>query len=65
MRKSLPMILVRVIVGLVFLIEGILKLMLPGELGSGRFANIGLPFPHFLAPFVAIVEKHEPQPHAL
>jgi putative oxidoreductase len=56
MRKSLPMILVRVIVGLVFLIEGILKLMLPGELGSGRFAHIGLPFPHFLAPFVAIVE---------
>jgi putative oxidoreductase len=56
MRKSLPMILVRVIVGLVFLIEGILKLMLPGELGSGRFAHIGLPFPHLLAPFVAIVE---------
>jgi putative oxidoreductase len=56
MRKSLPMILIRVMVGLVFLTEGILKFVLPGELGSGRFAHIGLPFPHFLAPFVAIVE---------
>ena len=56
MRKSLPMILIRVIVGLVFLTEGILKLTRPGELGAGRFAHIGLPLPHVLAPFVAVVE---------
>jgi putative oxidoreductase len=56
MRKNLPMILIRVVVGLVFLTEGILKFVQPGELGSGRFAHIGLPFPHLLAPFVAAVE---------
>jgi len=56
MRKSLPIILIRVIVGLVFLTEGILKFLRPGELGAGRFAHIGLPFPHLLAPFVGGVE---------
>lgn len=56
MRKNLPVILIRTIVGLVFVTEGILKFVLPGELGSGRFAHIGLPFPKVLAPFVAVVE---------
>src|SRR5579859_1761038 len=56
MRKNLPMILIRVIVGVVFLTEGILKFVYPGELGVGRFAHIGLPFPHFLAPCVGAVE---------
>lgn len=56
MRKNLPMILIRVIVGVVFLTEGILKFVYPGELGVGRFAHIGLPFPHVLAPIVAAVE---------
>jgi putative oxidoreductase len=56
MRKKLPMILIRVIVGLVFLTEGILKFVHPGELGVGRFAHIGLPFPHVLAPFVGVIE---------
>jgi putative oxidoreductase len=56
MRKSLPMILIRIIVGLVFLTEGILKFTRPGELGPGRFAHMGLPFPHVLAPFVGAVE---------
>ena len=56
MRKSLPIILIRVIVGLVFLTEGILKFVYPGELGWGRFVHIGLPYPHVLAPFVGAVE---------
>jgi uncharacterized membrane protein YphA (DoxX/SURF4 family) len=56
MRKNLPMILIRVVVGLVFLTEGILKFAQPGELGSGRFAHIGLPWPSILAPFVGAVE---------
>ena len=56
MRKNLPMILVRVIVGVVFLTEGILKFLYPGELGAGRFAHIGLPFPHVLAPLVGSIE---------
>ena len=50
------MILVRVIVGLVFLGEGTLKFTLPAELGSGRFAHLGLPVPYFLGPFVGAVE---------
>ena len=56
MRKNLPMILIRVIVGVVFLTEGILKFARPGELGVGRFAHIGLPWPHLLAPFVGAME---------
>jgi putative oxidoreductase len=56
MRKSLPMILIRIIVGVVFLTEGILKFVYPGELGAGRFAHIGLPMPHLLAPFVGAAE---------
>jgi uncharacterized membrane protein YphA (DoxX/SURF4 family) len=50
------MILIRVIVGIVFLTEGILKFVRPGELGVGRFAHLGLPYPHLLAPFVGVVE---------
>ena len=56
MRNRLPMILIRVIVGLVFLTEGILKFLRPGELGSGRFAHIGLPFPYIAAPLVGAIE---------
>jgi putative oxidoreductase len=55
-RQRLPMILIRVIVGLVFLLEGILKFVRPGELGGARFALIGLPFPHQLAPLVGGLE---------
>ncbi len=56
MRRNLPMILVRVVVGLVFLTEGILKFLYPNELGAGRFAAIGLPFPHVLGPLVGGAE---------
>jgi putative oxidoreductase len=56
MRRNLPLLLVRIIVGIVFLTEGILKFMLPDELGAGRFAHIGLPVPHLLAPAVGILE---------
>jgi putative oxidoreductase len=56
MQKKLPMILIRLIVGGIFLTEGILKFLYPAELGAGRFAHIGLPFPHLLAPFVGGVE---------
>ena len=56
MRQSLPMILIRVVVGLVFITEGILKFMRPEELGWGRFAGIGLPYPQTLAPLVGGTE---------
>jgi uncharacterized membrane protein YphA (DoxX/SURF4 family) len=50
------MILIRIIVGVVFLLEGALKFVLPQELGEGRFAAIGLPFPHLLASLVGGME---------
>ncbi len=56
MRRNLPLLLIRVLVGIVFITEGGLKFVSPGELGVGRFAHIGLPVPQILAPFVAVVE---------
>ena len=50
------MILIRVIVGLVFLLEGVLKFVQPASLGTGRFAAIGLPFPNLLAPLGGGIE---------
>ena len=55
-RKSLPMILIRVIVGLMFLFEGILSFVRPGELGAERFAALGLPFPQQLAALAGGIE---------
>jgi putative oxidoreductase len=50
-------ILVRLMVGLVvFLSEGIQKLAFPEILGAGRFANIGIPYPDVMGPFVGTVE---------
>jgi uncharacterized membrane protein YphA (DoxX/SURF4 family) len=44
-------------VGLVvFLPEGIQKLLFPGILGAGRFAKIGIPWPEVMGPFVGAVE---------
>lgn len=50
-------ILVRLLVGLVvFFPEGIQKLVFPDLLGAGRFANIGIPYPELMGPFVGTVE---------
>lgn len=49
-------ILIRLLVGLVFLSEGIQKFLFPAALGVGRFEKIGIAFPHFFAPFVGVVE---------
>jgi putative oxidoreductase len=50
-------ILVRLMVGLVvFLPEGIQKLIFPEILGAGRFANIGIPYPEVMGPFVGTAE---------
>jgi uncharacterized membrane protein YphA (DoxX/SURF4 family) len=50
------MILIRVVMGLVFLTEGILKFAHPEELGTDRFAGIGLPFSSLLTPLVGGIE---------
>ena len=50
-------ILVRLLVGLVvFFPEGIQKLAFPEILAAGRFANIGIPHPNLMGPFVGMIE---------
>lgn len=49
-------IIIRLIVGLVFLSEGIQKFLLPEIRGAGRFEKIGLPAPEFLGSFVGAFE---------
>ncbi len=49
-------LLVRLLVGCVFLSEGIQKFLFPQALGVGRFIKIGIPAPQFFAPFVGAVE---------
>ncbi len=49
-------ILIRLMVGGVFLAEGIQKFLYPAELAAGRFAKIGIPSPEVMGPFVGAVE---------
>jgi putative oxidoreductase len=49
-------ILVRLLVGSVFLSEGIQKFLFPDALGVGRFVKIGIPYPEIMAPFVGVFE---------
>jgi len=49
-------VLIRLLVGAVFLSEGILKFLFPAELGAGRFGRIGIPWPEAMGPFVGTVE---------
>ncbi len=49
-------LLIRVLVGWIFLSEGIQKFLFPDSLGEGRFVKIGIPWSQVMAPFVGIVE---------
>lgn len=49
-------LLVRLLVGGVFLSEGLQKFIYPDALGVGRFAKIGIPAPSVMGPFVGIIE---------
>jgi putative oxidoreductase len=49
-------LLIRLMVGGVFLSEGIQKFLFPSLRGAGRFAKIGLPEPEFLGYFVGSFE---------
>ena len=49
-------VLIRLVVGGVFLNEGVLKFLYPVAQASGRFAKIGIPHPDFFGPFVGTVE---------
>ena len=49
-------IIIRLLVGLVFLSEGIQKFLFPDADGVGRFAKIGIPHPQFFGPFTGTAE---------
>jgi putative oxidoreductase len=49
-------LLIRLMVGAVFLSEGIQKFLYADKLGVGRFAKIGLPSPEVLGPLVGSFE---------
>lgn len=57
-RSNAPaaVILIRLVVGGVFLAEGIQKFLFPDDLAAGRFAKIGIPAPQVMGPFVGGVE---------
>jgi putative oxidoreductase len=55
-RAPAATILIRLIVGSVFLSEGIQKFLFPDALGVGRFIKIGIPYPEIMAPFVGAFE---------
>jgi putative oxidoreductase len=55
-RAPAATILIRLMVGAVFLSEGIQKFVFPDALGVGRFVKIGIPYPEIMAPFVGVFE---------
>jgi len=54
--KDSTTILIRIMVGAVFLSEGIQKFLFPEKVGAGRFQKIGIPNPEFFGPFVGTFE---------
>ena len=55
-NASGSVILIRLVVGGIFLSEGVQKFLYPAENGAGRFAKIGIPSPDVMGPFVGVVE---------
>lgn len=57
-RTTAPrsIIFIRLMIGLIFMSEGVQKFIFPESLGPGRFENIGFMIPDILACFVACVE---------
>jgi uncharacterized membrane protein YphA (DoxX/SURF4 family) len=53
---SVPTLIPRLIVGLVFLSEGFQKFILPDTVGAGRFTKIGFEHPEFWASFTGAFE---------
>src|SRR5690606_38983489 len=54
--NSKTTILIRFMVGAVFLSEGIQKFLFPAIRGAGRFEKIGLPSPEYLGSLIGTVE---------
>jgi putative oxidoreductase len=55
-RAPSATLLVRLVVGFVFVTEGVQKFLFSEQLGAGRFRKIGLPSPEVLAPIVGAFE---------
>ncbi len=55
-NHSFSTLLIRLMVGTVFLSEGIQKFLFAAERGAGRFEKVGLPSPEFLGSFVGSFE---------
>jgi len=55
-RAKKAILLIRILVGWVFLSEGIQKFLFPETLGVGRFTRIGIPLPQLMAPFIGVTE---------
>jgi putative oxidoreductase len=55
-HTAAAVIIIRLMVGAVFVSEGIQKFLYPAEVGTGRFAKIGIPSPDVVAPIVASFE---------
>ncbi len=53
-RTSKAILLIRILVGWVFLSEGIQKFLFPDSLGVGRFVKIGIPWPQLMDSLRAI-----------
>jgi uncharacterized membrane protein YphA (DoxX/SURF4 family) len=49
-------LIIRLMVGGVFISEGVQKFLFPAEVGAGRFEKIGFSSPEFVARFVACFE---------
>lgn len=54
--NSTSIIFIRIVVGTVFLSEGIQKFLFPDVVGAGRFQRIGFEIPEFWASFTACFE---------
>lgn len=55
-RSPGAVLLIRLLVGAVFVSEGIQKFLFPAEVGAGQFEKIGLPSPEILGPLVGTFE---------
>ncbi|MBZ5537075.1 MAG: DoxX family protein [Acidobacteriia bacterium] len=55
-RAPAATLIVRLLVGGVFFLEGVKKFLFAEQWGAGRFTRIGIPAPQIMGPFVGVVE---------
>lgn len=51
-----PILIVRIVLGVVFFFTGASKFLVPQNYGAGMFSNIGIPAPEVVAPLVGTLE---------